>query len=212
MAPELGVARRVRLDVGDVLHGPREHRKLGGKGWWVGQAEPLSGGVGASRRPAPRRHQADQRAVVPEHGGGPRPEEPHGAVHDCLEDRLRVRLRLADGPEDLGGRRLSVQRLREVAVARLQFPEEAHVLDGDHGLVGKGLKQRDLLVGERTDLGPEKEYRADGCALSKQGYGEGGALSGGEPAGQGELVRLALQVGNVDDPAFDDRAAIHRPA
>jgi hypothetical protein len=35
-------------------------------------------------------------------------------------------------------------------VARLQLLEQPHVLDGDHGLVGEGLEQRDVLVGERT--------------------------------------------------------------
>jgi hypothetical protein len=34
----------------------------------------------------------------------------------------------------------------------LQFLEQAHVLDRDHCLVGKGLEERDLLVGERLDL------------------------------------------------------------
>jgi hypothetical protein len=30
--------------------------------------------------------------------------------------------------------------------------QEAHVLDGDHGLIGKGFHQRDLAVGEGTNL------------------------------------------------------------
>ena len=33
----------------------------------------------------------------------------------------------------------------QVAVARLQLLEQPHVLDGDHGLVGEGLEERDLL-------------------------------------------------------------------
>ena len=39
-------------------------------------------------------------------------------------------------------------------VPRLQLREQAHVLDGDDRLVGEGLQQRDLLVGERPDLVP----------------------------------------------------------
>ena len=39
------------------------------------------------------------------------------------------------------------------AVARLQLGEEADVLDRDYRLVGERLEQRDLLVGERLDLG-----------------------------------------------------------
>ena len=30
----------------------------------------------------------------------------------------------------------------------IQFFEQPHVLDGDHGLIGEGFKQLDLLVGE----------------------------------------------------------------
>ena len=37
-------------------------------------------------------------------------------------------------------------------VARLQLLEEPHVLDRDDRLVGEGLEQRDLLVGERPHL------------------------------------------------------------
>ena len=41
---------------------------------------------------------------------------------------------------------------RQVAVARLQLLEQPHVLDGDDGLVGEGLEQLDLLVGEGSGL------------------------------------------------------------
>ena len=34
----------------------------------------------------------------------------------------------------------------------LQFLEQAHVLDRDDGLIGKGFEKRDLLLSERTDL------------------------------------------------------------
>jgi hypothetical protein len=36
--------------------------------------------------------------------------------------------------------------LRERLVPLLQLAQQAGVLDGDDGLVGKGLEQRDLLV------------------------------------------------------------------
>ena len=38
------------------------------------------------------------------------------------------------------------------AVRASQLLEQPHVLDGDHRLVGEGLEQRDLLVGERPGL------------------------------------------------------------
>ena len=50
------------------------------------------------------------------------------------------------------GRRLLLQGLGERAVALLQLLEQPGVLDGDHGLVGEGLQQRDLLLGEGPRL------------------------------------------------------------
>ena len=49
----------------------------------------------------------------------------------------------------LGGRRLLLQRLLQLACARLLLLEQPRVLDGDDGLVGEGLEQLDLLLGER---------------------------------------------------------------
>jgi hypothetical protein len=43
--------------------------------------------------------------------------------------------------------------LRECPIFFLQFGEQAHILDGDDGLVGKGLEKRDLAVREEFDLG-----------------------------------------------------------
>ena len=53
--------------------------------------------------------------------------------------------------QNLRGRGLLLERLLQLACARLQILEQPRVLDRDDGLVGEGLKQRDLLVG-RTAL------------------------------------------------------------
>ena len=45
---------------------------------------------------------------------------------------------------------LLLERFGEVAVARLELGEQAHVLDGDHRLVGERLQQLDLRVGKRA--------------------------------------------------------------
>ncbi len=57
------------------------------------------------------------------------------------------------------GGRLLIQRLGDLAVARLklgvaplQFLEQPGVLDGDDGLVRERLQQGDLAVGERPAL------------------------------------------------------------
>ena len=69
-----------------------------------------------------------------------------GAAHDRVEDRLFLRGGAGDHTEDLGGRRLLIKGHREIAVACLQLFEKAHVLDGDHGLIGKGFEERDVRV------------------------------------------------------------------
>ena len=73
------------------------------------------------------------------------PTNPGGALDDGVEDRLHVSGRAADDAEHLGGRRLMLQRLAQFCVALVEFFEQAHVLDGDHGLIGEGLEQFDLL-------------------------------------------------------------------
>ena len=67
----------------------------------------------------------------------------------CLEHRLQIAGRRADDLKHIGGRGLLLQRLREIARLRLHLVEQPDILDGDHGLVGEGLQQVDLLVGER---------------------------------------------------------------
>ena len=59
------------------------------------------------------------------------------------------------------GRCLPFQRFRQLGVSRLQLPEEPDVLDRDDGLVGEGLKQLDLGVGEQAGLGAAHRDHAD---------------------------------------------------
>ena len=89
------------------------------------------------------------------------PANPCCAFDDGVEDRLHVGGRAADDAEHLGGRRLMLQRLAQFCVALLEFLEQPDVLDGDHGLVGEGFEQCDLLVSERTDLRAADHDRAD---------------------------------------------------
>ena len=76
-----------------------------------------------------------------------------------VQHRLQVCGRTRDYTQDLGGRRLLLQRLRDLRmglgerpILGLQLPEQPHVLDGDDGLVGERVQQLDLFVGERVGL------------------------------------------------------------
>ena len=96
------------------------------------------------------------------------PTNPGRALDDGVEHRLHVRGRPADDAEHFGSRRLMLQRLAQFCIALLQFLEQPHVLDGDHGLVGKGFEERDLLVSKRLDFRSANQDRPDRNALSKQ--------------------------------------------
>src|SRR4029450_294996 len=65
--------------------------------------------------------------------------EARRTLDDDLQDWLGVRRGGAGNPQGPGGRRLLLQCLAEVAVPRLQFLEQPHVLDRNDGLLAKGL-------------------------------------------------------------------------
>ena len=60
-----------------------------------------------------------------------------------------------------------VERRREFVRARLHLVEQAHVLDRDHGLVGEGLHDFDLALGERAGLGARQHEARRRLALSR---------------------------------------------
>ena len=71
-----------------------------------------------------------------------------------LQHGLQIECRAADDLEHVGGGGLLLQRFA-------QFAEQPRVLDGDDGLGGEILHQRDLLVGEWTNLLAENGNGAD---------------------------------------------------
>ena len=83
------------------------------------------------------------------HRGRPAVDDPVRPLRNRLEHRLHIVGRTGDHLQDVGGRGLPLQRL-------LRLVEQPHVLDGDHRLVGEGLQQLDLLLGERPDLLPRE--------------------------------------------------------
>src|SRR6266540_2821453 len=82
-------------------------------------------------------------------------------------DRPEIGWGARDGAEDLGGGRLLLQRLGQVAVARLELLEQAHVLDGDDGLVGEGLEEGNLRLGKGAHLGTQNGQVTKRLALAQ---------------------------------------------
>ena len=91
------------------------------------------------------RHQMKLVADETQHRGRERAEQAFCAIRDGRKHRLHVRRRTGDDLQDLGRRGLPLQRL-------LRLVEQPCVLDRDHSLVGEGLQQLDVMVGERAGL------------------------------------------------------------
>src|SRR5574337_79225 len=89
----------------------------------------------------------------------PEDESPFSSAEPCsvfderFEHRLEIERRPANHLKNFTRCRLLLESLAQVAVAGLEFLEEADVLDGDHGLVRERLEQFDLLFREGVDLG-----------------------------------------------------------
>ena len=130
------------------------------------------------------------------------------ALCDGVQHRLEVRGRARDDSQDLGGGGLLLERLGQLAVARLQLGEQADVLDRDDRLVGEGLEQRDLLVGERANLLATDEDGADGRAVAEQRHGEDGPVAGTRLEGSADReIRLVdgEHIVDVDGSPLRDR-------
>src|SRR5262249_43974902 len=100
---------------------------------------------GKCRRYVVMRHVAKAIAFIEVEHPKLGPADASCARQHCLEHRLQFARRAADDLQDLRGRRLLLQRLP-------QLIEQASILDGNDGLLGKAREERDLLVGERANF------------------------------------------------------------
>src|SRR5262249_61779375 len=91
----------------------------------------------------------------------PGPAPPYRIIQQGRENGLQLSRRAGDDFEHLGGCRLLLQRLAEIARALAQFIEEAGILDGDYGLGGEIREQLDLPLGARPHFLAVDDDRAD---------------------------------------------------
>ena len=134
------------------------------------------------------------------------------ALDDRLQDRLEVRGRRADDPQDLGGGRLLFERLGEVGVLGLKIVDQPGVLDRNHGLVGEGGHEVDLLVAEGADLGPVHEEHADQIVLFQHRDARRGSLAAHPLGHLGFVLGVGEDVDDVDDPALERGPSDRRAA
>src|SRR5262249_49765796 len=101
--------------------------------------------------------------------------------------------------QHLRRRRLLLQRLRELARARLHRIEQRHVLDRDNRLACESCQQCNLLVREWPYLGATDQKSANGLVLPQQGNAESGSVTETESARAaiGELVGGTAEVMHV---------------
>ena len=136
-------------------------------------------------------------------------------VRDDRGQHLLEVERRGDGLADLAERTLLLDRLRQLARALLQLLEQAGVLDGDDGLVGERLQQRDLMLGERTYLVTTDGRSADRPSLPNQRNGQRcpvAELYFGQGAAHREFLRLGLKIGHVNGPPLEHARPATLPA
>jgi hypothetical protein len=89
--------------------------------------------------------------------------EAGGGSDDGVKDGLQIGRRARDHAQDLGRGGLLLERL-------FRLGEQPDVLNGDDGLVGEGLKEGNLRVGEWPALLPGDGDGADRIAISQHGH------------------------------------------
>src|SRR5437764_10338181 len=90
------------------------------------------------------------------------------ALDNRLKNRPDIGRRGCDHAEDVAATGLVSQRLREVAGFRLHLVEQSDVFDRDHRLVGEGLEQFALPVGERPRGPAQQRERANRLPFAQE--------------------------------------------
>src|SRR5258708_34514125 len=92
------------------------------------------------------------------------------AASDRVQDGLHFGWRAAYRRQDLAGRRLMFQRLRQVSRLRLHLVEQPRVLNGDDRLIRESLEQLDLTFREGPRFAAAKSDTSARPALAPTGH------------------------------------------
>jgi hypothetical protein len=108
--------------------------------------------------------------------------------------------------EHVRGCGLLLQRLGEVAGARLHLVEQPHVLDRDHGLIGKRLQELFLNLRDRSGLAPGNDDDAERFAIAQHRH-----TQHAPPSQRHRKLLIVIGIGEyILEP--DYRFAEHDPA
>jgi len=99
-----------------------------------------------------------------------------------------------------------LQRFGQIVGALAQFVQQARILDGDDGLIGEGLEQVDLSLGEELCLGSAQRDHSNCDAFSHQRNEQAGAEAQATCvlAGYRKFIYLGLQISNMDSPPIEN--------
>ena len=139
-------------------------------------------------------------AVAQEDRRGRRAAERPRGIGQGPENQVQIERRTADHLQNVGGRSLLFQGLGQVTGARLHFIKQAHVVDGDHSLFGKRLKERDLPIGESARLEAHEGDHADRLAVAKHRHSQNGPEAKVNDPSRG-IFQVFRDVRDVDDRA-----------
>ena len=201
---------RIRQDVGHVrgaeLHGgsSRDGCSIGPKLRSLATGrEPLQKSSGR----AMMGDDAQDATVEPIEERPLRRAQPRRVLGEDLEDRLEIERRAADDLQHLAGGRLPLQGFGQIAVPRLHLGEQADVLYGDDGLIGKRLQQCNLPVWERTGSGAGNGDRPNCVAVAEHRDAHRASECGGLGRRTEIVARLGMDVRDVRDLAVEDCAS-----
>jgi hypothetical protein len=126
-----------------------------------------------------------------------------GIAEDGVERRAQF---MAHIGEEL---RLVFARFLDLATLFLNFLEQAHVLDGDDGLVGEGVGEFDLLIGERPHRAAAQNDDTNRIAFAQQRHTENGVETSPPNDFLHRVFGIGLDVGDMDRLSLQQNAPSH---
>ena len=163
----------------------------------VGPERPTIKVIRVRRRHAERRDRTILSILVPEQYPDFGLADARRILQHLLEHRLQLAGRAADDLKHFRGRRLLLQRLRQITRARLNFLEQTNILDGDHRLVSKGGGEIDVSLAERLHSFAGNEQHARHNAFADEGHAQ--HASHADPAREGAKSVFRIALGVIDE-------------
>src|SRR5262245_36185462 len=157
-------------------------------------------------------NQASGGSLKPEHHSKIGFADESGLLQHGIEHGLQLPRRTGNDAQHLRRRCLLLQRLGEVARARLHLVKQTHVLDRDYGLIGKGGHEFDLLFREWLHPAPRQHNDADRTSLAQQRNADHGTSTNFSYDIAQCVVWIVQNIGDLDYFAFDNGSPQNRPA